>query len=157
MVKGFARFPTPFIYIYFFHFPYERLEKPENPQQPETPSYKCADVCTNFSDDWAICLPNLLNRFNIYSDLSPRGDKFRTVFLCPRGHKINQRNFTFVFSIHTLIQRATIAKVVKCYLSGNLLFCFSWPINIAIYSFPRQLLLTGKTIYDEYPYNSAKE
>ena len=106
-VAGLSRFPIPFIYIYFFLFPYERLEKPENPQQPETPSYKCADVCTNFSDDWAICLPNLLNRFNIYSDLSPRGDKFRTVFLCPRGHKINQRNFTFVFSIPALVKRAT--------------------------------------------------
>ena len=84
-VAGLSRFPIPFIYIYFFLFPYERLEKPENPQQPETPSYKCADVCTNFSDDWAICLPNLLNRFNIYSDLSPRGDKFRTVFFVSPG------------------------------------------------------------------------
>ena len=80
VVKGLSRFPIPFIYIYFFLFPYERLEKPENPQQPETGRQykKCPDVWTNFSDDRAICLPNLLNRFNIYSDLSSRGDKFST-------------------------------------------------------------------------------
>ena len=35
VVKGFARFPIPVIYIYFFLFPYERLEKPSSP----TPLY----------------------------------------------------------------------------------------------------------------------
>ena len=79
-MKGFARFPTPFIYIYFFHFPYERVRKTLKPFITLHPSYPSSEIPMLRKS-----LPETSHRWE-----SSERQNYIFLILCTRVHKLEK-------------------------------------------------------------------